>query len=218
MTVQGFFRKFWWAVLGVVIVFFVMLYLIVSNGVTNDGNKKQEDLIAFYNETTNVLSDCLVKTKSAVGVAGAQTDALDRVITNAVKGRYTEGSTAQPGNSNALFSALSEAYPDTSGLSRTFENVQIIITGCRTNFRDSQSELQKAVTRFNQWRKGSFTVRTFGGGNYPNDDLAIRVDRRMITGQEALNQMRTLVVVSDAQTGRDSGVIRNDDPFAPDQQ
>lgn len=209
-------KKYWPAFVGVgVILLAVLFYVVQHNSVVNAGNKKQQSLITRYNETTNVLSDCIVKTKAAVGVANAQTGALDEVISDAVKGRYTAGSTAKPGSSNALFSALREAYPDTSGLSETFQNVQIIINGCRSDFRDSQAELQKAVARFNEWRTGSFTTRTFGGGDYPNDELAIKVSGKVVTGQEALTQMRELVVVEEAQQGRDTGEIEAENPFEP---
>jgi hypothetical protein len=199
---------------GVVVlaVFLGIVGFMIANGITNSGNTKQEDLIARYNDTTNVLSDCLVKTKQSVGTADANTDALDRVITNAVRGRYTEGSTAQPGN-GALFSAIKEAYPDTQGLSDRFGDVMIVINGCRTDFKNSQSVLQNDVADFNKWRTGSFTVRNFGGNDFPSEALEITVNDKPVTGMDALRQMRKLVVVSEAQTGRDTNQIENVNPF-----
>lgn len=217
MTPQEYVKKYWpvgvAAAIASILIVFVIVPWIIGIFVTNAGNKKQEDLIARYNETTNVLSECLVKTKSSVGVSIAQTDAFDKIITNAAKGRYTEGSSAKPGAGNPLFSAIVEAYPNLDGLSKTFENVMITINGCRTDFRKTQSEMQKAVTRFNQWRKGSWTVREFGGKKYPNADLVITVNNRDVTGNDAITQMRKLVVVSDAQSGRDSGHIENLNPY-----
>ena len=213
MTALEAIKKFkWFGAIGAVLLL-GLLYFVISNSVTNDGNKKQQDLITYYNDTTNILSDCLVKTKQSVGATKAQTDALDKVITDAVKGRYTGNTSAQPGG-GSLFSAITEAYPDTSGLSKSFQDVMIIINGCRTDFRDSQAILQRGVTQFNQWRTGSFKVRTFGGKKYPNEDLEITVAGKPVTGKAALSQMRTLVVVEDAQSGRDTGKIDNTDPFA----
>lgn len=214
MTVKEALRKYWYVPVAVFFALLALMYFVTANGVTNDGNKKQQDLITFYNDTTNVLSDCLVKTKQSIGATDAQANALKDVITSAVQGRYTKGSTAQPGSGqNALFNAIVEKYPDTAGLSKTFQDVLIVINGCRGDFRDAQAILQRGVTRFNQWRTGSFTVRNFGGGDYPNSDLAIKVNNKLVTGQAALDQMRTLVVVSDAQTGRDTGKIENKNPF-----
>lgn len=213
MTALEAIKKFkWFGAVGAVLLL-GLLYFVISNSVTNDGNKKQQDLITYYNDTTNVLSDCLVRTKQSVGATKAQTDALDKVITDAVKGRYDGNTSAKPGG-GSLFSAILEAYPDTSGLSKSFQDVMIIINGCRTDFRDSQAILQRGVTQFNQWRTGSFKVRTFGGKKYPNEDLEIAVASKSVTGKAALKQMRTLVVVEDAQSGRDTGKIDNTDPFA----
>lgn len=213
MTALEAIKKFkWFGVVGAVLLL-GLLYFVISNSVTNDGNKKQQVLIVYYNDTTNILSDCLVKTRQSVGATKAQTDALDKVITDAVKGRYDGNTSAKPGG-GSLFSAIAEAYPDTSGLSKSFQDVMIIINGCRTDFRDSQAILQRGVTQFNQWRTGSFKVRTFGGKNYPNEDLEITVAKETVTGKAALKQMRTLVVVEDAQSGRDTGKIDNTDPFA----
>ncbi len=214
MTVGDAFKKYRVIIAIAVVLVLVIGVLVIKNGVTNKGNEKQQSLIATYNKTTNVLSDCLVKTKSAVGVAQATKGALNEVITEAVRGRYTAGSTAHPGSGNALFSAIAENYPDTSRLAKVFENVQIIINGCRTEFREEQSALQAEVTRFVSWKTGSFTVRTFGGKNYPNNELAIKKDGKFIRGAEALTQMRELVVVSEAQSGRDTGKIENANPFA----
>lgn len=190
-----------------------LVIFLIQNSVTNDGNKKQEDLIVYYNDTENVLSDCLVKTKQSIGATEAQTDALDRVITDAVRGRYTEGSTAVPGEGNPLFSAIVEQYPDTAGLSKSFQDVLVVINGCRSDFRDSQAKLQANIAAFNKWRTGSLTVRTFGG-EYPTNALEINFEDGTLSGKAALAQMRKLVVVSEARSGRDSNVIENEDPFA----
>jgi hypothetical protein len=199
------------AIVGILAVILLVVFMI-RVGVTNDGNKKQQDLITYYNDTTNVLSDCLVKTKQSIGVTRAQTDALDKVITDAVRGRYTGDTTARP-TGGALFSAIAEQYPNTDKLSETFGKVLVVINGCRSDFRDSQSILQRAATQFEQWRTGSFTVRNFGGGNYPTSALAITLNGETVSGKAAFAQMRKLVVVSDAQTGRDTGTIDNTDPF-----
>lgn len=206
-------KKYKWALVAVLVVLALIFLFVQKNSVTNAGNRKQQQLIAYYNETENVLSDCLFKTKQSIGATGAQTSALDKVLTDAVKGRYEAGSSAKPGSGNPLFSAILEAYPETAGLSKTFQDVLVTINGCRTDFKNSQSVLQTAVARFNEWREGSFMVRTFGGGNYPNSKLAIKVGTKVLTGNEALSQMRTLVVVSQAEKARETNKIENENPF-----
>jgi hypothetical protein len=155
-----------------------------------------------------------VKTKEAAGVAGANTEAVDKVLSDAVRGRYETPSTAQPGGGKeSLFSAIVEAYPNTEQVSNNYQQVLVVINGCRTAFKNAQAELQKHVTLFNSWREGSFFNRKLGAESYPTSSLVIEVEGKPVTGQEALTQMRKLVVVSEAKEGRDTGEIETIDPF-----
>lgn len=217
MNANELFKKYWMygvAAIGLMLVFVVIILVTTRNSVINAGNDKQQTLIRDYKDTTNVLSTCLVNTKTAVGVANAQTTALDKVITDAVRGRYTGSTTAKPGTSGSLFSAIAEAYPDLNGLSKTFGDALIIITGCRKDFYDSQKVLQAEVAGFNSWKTNTWKVRHLGGGNFPSNALLIEVAGKPVKGNAALEQMGRLVVVSEAQTGRDTGVIVNTDPFS----
>lgn len=203
---------------GVGIVTFLVILAVFAfvkhENIISEGNTKQQNLIVFYNETTNVLSNCIVETKEAAGVAEAQTGALNKVIGEAVRGRYEQPSTAQPGGGkNALFSAMVEAYPNTDQLSKTFQDVLTVISGCRTEFKNTQSELQKHVTLFNSWREGSFFNRKLGAEDYPTNKLAIEVGGKTVTGDAALTQMRKLVLVKEAREGRDTGEIETVNPF-----
>lgn len=212
MTVSDALKKYKWFVAAGVIALVALIYFISHNSVVNSGNQKQQDLMADYKDTTNVLSNCLVQTKQSVGAINSQNAALDKIITDAVRGRYELGSSAKPG-SGTLFSALSEQYPNTSELSKSYQQVLTIINGCRTDFKDSQSKLQASVANFNKWRTGSWTTRTFGGGSYPTHDLYVDFKGGKLYGKAALEQMSKLVVVSDAQSGRDNNSIDNNDPF-----
>lgn len=205
--------KWKWAIVGAIIVFLGLFYFVQHNSVVNKGNQYQQDMIPLYNDTTNVLSSCIVKTKQSVGATKGNTAAVTQVISEAVRGRYQGDTSAQPGN-GALFSAIQEAYPSTDMTSETFQKVLIIINGCRDDFEKTQRKLQDEVSRFNKWRTGSWRVRHLGGGSYPTEALEIEVNKKPVTGMAALRQMRRLIVVSEAQSGRDTGVIENEDPFA----
>jgi hypothetical protein len=212
MTVQDYLKKFWWVAVVAVVCLVLLVAFIQNNGVTNNGNTKQQGLITLYNDTTDVLSDCLVKTKNAVGATKAQTDALTTFVTSSVKGQVPAKDLNKPVTVNPLYAVMKQAYPDTAGLSETFQRVLTIITGCRGDFRDSQAILQRGVDRFESWRTGSLTTRTFAG-EYPTKDLRIKVAGKFVSGTDAIDQMRTLVVVEEAQTGRDTGKIENKDAF-----
>lgn len=205
--------RYWGAIAAAAVVVLVLLgYVIVHNEVISEGNQKQQTLIADYKATEVVLSDCEVKTRQAVGVAQAESGALNEYVDGAVQGRYTLGSSARPG-SGSLFSAILEAYPETAGLAKAYETVQIIITGCRTHFADAQEQLQKQLALFESWRTGSWKVRTFGGSNYPNDALEIKVGNEILTGKDAIHQMREVIATGETKEERASNEIQNENPF-----
>ncbi len=200
--------------IAILVVLFAVFLFSKHESIVSEGNKKQQGLIVFWNETTNVLSGCIIETKEAAGIAEAQTGAINKVISEAVRGRYEEPSTAQPGGGkNSLFSAMVEAYPNTDQLSKTFQDVLTVVTGCRTKFQHTQAELQKHVTMFNEWREGSFLNRKLGAENYPTDKLVIEVGKKKVSGQAALDKMRQLVVIKEANTGRETGEIEAVNPF-----
>jgi hypothetical protein len=198
------------AIGGVAAIIAITLFA-VNNGVTNKGNVKQTALNAQYEKNINYLSDCIVRIREAAGITQGQTEALDQIITNAVKGRYEEGSSAQVGGGQ-LFSAITEAYPDLSGLSASFDRVLTIATGCRFDYRDEQTSLQSRIADFDSWRLGSWVARTFGG-EYPTDNLIARKGDDVLTGDQALVQMRNVVVVGDASKAYETGELKAEDPF-----
>jgi hypothetical protein len=182
------------AIAAAVVIVLVAIILITKNNVTNAGNKKEATLNSQYLDAQNFLSDCEVKTVQAANVATAQVTAFDKVITDAVKGRYSAGSSAQVGN-GAFFSAIREAYPDLSSLA--FNKVLDIVNGCRTDYRGKQSELLDRLRDFDSWRTGSLTVRTFGGG-FPNDNLKARLGDQVLHGRDAEDKMFVIILTGSA--------------------
>ena len=214
MTIQDAVKKYWWGGAIILLLLVGLTWFLLTNSVKNEGNSRQASLVKKYKETTNYLSDCVVKTTQLVGATKAHTEAINTVVTDAVKGRYEEGSSAKPGANDALFSALVEAYPDTSGISKVFGDVMDKIAGCRTDVRRKQSELQNSIALFNKWRDAGTKTRYFGGSKYPTNGLEIKVAGRSVTGQEALDQMGNIMAVSEATEGRDTNKLKNDNPFA----
>lgn len=194
-------------------VFALVLVLVTKNNIVNTGNTKEVALNAQYVDNQNYLSDCIVRIRESAGVAKGQRDALDEIITDAVKGRYDQGSSAQVGQ-GALFSAITEAYPDLSALSGTFDKVLVVVNGCRTDYRGKQTQLLSMLKDFDTWRIGSWTVRTFGGSNFPDENLQAQIGKNITTGKEALIQMKTIVLVKDASGAYETGTLTPEDPFA----
>lgn len=177
----------------------------------NDGNRLQNQLNAQYNVNIAKLGDCIIKIRESSGIAKGETAAFDKIIEDAVKGRYEVGSTAQP-TGGALFSAIKEAYPDLTNLGSTFNKVLEVTVGCRSDYQSYQEKLQSQIKTFNDWRNGSLSGNLWAGG-YPTSELHAVKGDQTLKGQEALDQMERVVTVSDAQKGYDSGTIVAEDPF-----
>lgn len=199
-------------IVGVVLVGLVVWFS-VNNGVTNKGNKQQNGLNAQYSDNINYLSDCIVRVNGSANVAQAQVGAFNNVLVEVVKGRYDNDlAAARPGDSRNLISAIVEDYPDMAPLASSFDKVINILNGCRTDYRDMQTKLLTRINSFDDWRTGSWTVRTFGG-EYPSDGLRAKKGDAILKSDEALEQMRTVVVVAEANKAYETGVVDSPDPF-----
>lgn len=185
---------------------------LVNNGVTNNGNKQEAGLNTQYLDNQNYLSDCITKIRETANVTTAEAEKFEEVMVEVIKGRYEGETSAQPG-SGALFSAIVEQYPDLSDLNKAFERVYTVIVGCRSDYRGKQSQLLDKLRTYDSWRTGSWTVRTFGG-EFPSDNLEARVGTSVNRGQDARDQMYTIVLIKDSVDAYNTGVLVPEDPFA----
>lgn len=194
----------------------VGLWAVVKhNSIVNEGNKQQATLNAQYVDNQNILSDCVVKIRESANVTKAQAATFERVMVETIKGRYLEGSTAQPG-SGALFSAIVEQYPDLKGLNDSFARVYDTIIDCRDSYKGTQSKLLDMLGSFERWYEGSFTVRALGG-KYPSNKLVARFDGQRLTGQAAFEKMYDIVLVKDADEAYKTGELEALDPLGANQ-
>lgn len=187
----------------------LIIGLVTKNSVTNTGNRKETGLNAQYLDNQNYLSDCIVRIREAANTTKAESDAFTKAMTDAVKGRY-DGRMAQPG---AMFSAITENYPDLKGLNQAFQRAFDTMSGCRTDYRGKQSKLLDMLREYDSWRTGSLTVRTLGGDR-PSDNLVAQIGNdRSRKGQAALDAMYTIVLVKDAKSAYQNGELTPETPF-----
>lgn len=204
---------------GIVLVLGLSWY-ITKQSVISAGNSKEATLSASYADGANYLSNCVVKTHQAANVAEANADAFDKVIKDAIAGsggaeHVDLGTTA---GRNAFLPILVQAYPDLKGQTDLFDKVVNVIVGCQDDFRNKQSVVQDQVRAFNTWRTGSWKVRTFGGGSFPNDNLVVDIPGvDSVTGQAALKKIRQPIVDAVTSDTYQTGQQSNDDPFGNDQ-
>lgn len=190
-----------------------VIVFVVNQNVVNEGNQKEATLTAVYTDGANYLSNCVVKTERTAGLLKSQTVAVDKVLADAVAGRYGTGNTMDKAK---LFSAITEAYPDSSveGLNKSFNNALEVITGCQDDFARKQSVIIDNVRLFDSWKTGNTTVRFFGGNNFPNENLRVSLPGINLTGAAALDKIRTPIVDSQTTATYQTGEQSLDDPFA----
>lgn len=211
-------RRAWWIGGGIfagaaVLTAGLVFGVVIPQGVVSDGNQQEATLNASFNAEVVALHTCTAKTARAAQVTKGQTDAVDKVLKDAVAGRYGTGNNLDEGK---LFSAMHEAYPNLGGLDKSFQDAMAIMTGCQDDFAAAQNTLQARIANFTKWRTGSWTVRTFGGDDFPNGNLVINVaGMDHLTGQQALDLMSRPIADADTvnaiKTGED-GSYEND-PF-----
>jgi hypothetical protein len=206
---------------GVLVVLGLLLqFVILPNVVQSQGNSLQNSLMEDYGNSAATLHNCKAQAAGAANVAKAEVDALDKVLNNAVGGKFGN---AKEGtfNQNDFVVAMRglypvSLYPDTKALSATFDKVMAIVTGCQENFLGQQKVVANDVKNLRDFRNASWFSRTYGGLDYPTSDLEINLPNvPRVTGKLALEQMaRPIIDTSTAGafgTGIDDGSLQG--PF-----
>lgn len=195
--------------LAVVIVFVLIAGLLYGkfNSLNKEGVRQEQALSAQYQDNQNELSATTLKIKETLGVADAKSAALDKVLTDAVVGRYSQGSSATDataGNAK-MFSAVVEAYPDLSGLS-TYDKVIDAINSGREAYKNKQSQLLDMARSYKTWLKsGLINKQLIAISGFPSDDLTARVGPNVTRGQTALDQIETIILDEDTVNAYTTG-------------
>lgn len=191
-----------------IILVFVLLFGMLGwyNHVRNGLIDRETVLNAQYQANQAELDAFVKKVNEEFQIAGAKTEALDKVLTDAIRGRYDKDlGTVTPGApGSALISAMVEAYPDLKGLD-VFDRIITEISAGRENFKQVQVKLLDMIRDYKSYRsKGvihSMMVNSVGypqlqariGGtdNCPPEFIVENTCVR--TGKAALNQMQLIV-------------------------
>jgi hypothetical protein len=191
-------------ILGVILVGFFSLY-----GYTNNLRSQSLDwetqLNAKYLSNQNFLSGYISTFYEQVGIANLKSDKMDQIILDAVKGRY--GNTGFSSN-GALFSAITEAYPDVKGLN-IMDRVMDTIAAGRDGYKNKQDDLVDTLRGFDKWRQDgwtqSFIIEHVIG--IPSHRLQARIGDHVVYGQAALEKMQQIVLTSSAKQAYETGTM-----------
>lgn len=183
--------------------------------VRNEGNSRELTLTAFYKKTMVDYGQDRMAFTDSIGIAREKRDAMDKILVDAVSGRYNKGG-AQVDNGK-LISMVKEAYPDLSGLG-VYDKIIEFVGRMRNKFAQNQEQLGKEIKEYNEWRKnGSLLHPVFVKWiGYPSDSLEVNIGGKVTRGQAALDMMSRPIVGNDTNQIFDSGT---DQPtFTPEKK
>ena len=173
------------------------------NSVQRAGVNHEQSLNAQYLNAQNELSTYISTFYETVEIADVKTEALDTVLTDAITGRYDDGLSAL-GAEGQLISALTEAYPDLSGLD-TYDDVIDVIRSGREGFRGQQEKLLDMLRRYDAWRDEDI-MRSFfvSARGFPSSRVRVEARGERFTGQDALDEMWRIVLTNEAREAYDT--------------
>lgn len=174
-----------------------------ANGLQQEGVARETELNAQYLDNQNELSTYISKFYETVGVANLKSDKMDKILLDAVKGRYEGHTSAQPGQGQ-LFSAIQEAYPNID-LS-IYDRILDQINSGRDAYKQKQSKLLDLLRSYDKWREsGLVQSRIIAAMGVPSQRLEARIGMNVKRGAEARDQMYLIVLTTSTTDAYTSG-------------
>ena len=129
---------------------FAMYAINIYTTARNDGNNKELALTAKYGAMIASYGQDRLAFTDSLGIAREKRDAMDKILQNAVSGRYNKPGGAQVDNGK-LFSAVKEAYPNLDGLN-VYDKILDFVGRMRNKFAQDQAQVLTMIQDFNSWR------------------------------------------------------------------
>lgn len=193
-------------IIGIIIVTGILGFYSKVNSLRDQAVSYESQLTAQYLANQAYLSSFIGGFYEQVGIANLKSEKMDKILTDAVKGRYDKEGFSSKG---AFFSALREAYPDISGLN-IYDKIVDYIQSKREGYRASQEKLLDMLRSFDTWRQSdiisSWIVRAILG--VPSDRLEARIGENIIKGQAARDKMYQIVLVEGVDKAYETGKMK----------
>ncbi|OGC44927.1 hypothetical protein A2V54_01380 [candidate division WWE3 bacterium RBG_19FT_COMBO_53_11] len=193
---------------GIVLAVIVVLGLAVfgyANGIWNEGIPMERTLSAQYLANQNYLSQYISGFYEQSSVAIVKTDAIDRIMMDAVKGRYEDGGYNVD---SAFFAVMVEAYPDLGQNMEIYDKIVDYIQANRAGYGAMQEKLLDQLRVYDTWRETGlirrYIVRLVG---FPSENLEARIGEMVYRGEAARDRMYTIVLTADALKAYESGTM-----------
>jgi hypothetical protein len=197
------------------IVIGVLVFLLFSgyqyyNGLRTECIRLENNLTVQYLDNQNMLSEFVSGFYEQIGIANLKSEKMDKILTDAISGRYGEDGFSANG---AFYAAVKEAYPDLSALN-IYDKIVDYVRAKRTEFKNIQSKLLSELNIYQNWRQeGAFRsmIIEYTIGT-PTDRLQARIGKSTLKGQAALDKMFQIVLTKKAINAYESGEM---EPLMP---
>lgn len=178
------------------------------NNLRNAGIAKEAQLVAEYKNNQNILSTYIVTFNETLGIADRQSEKLNDILLDAVKGRYDNDTSLQPGTGGQMFSAITEAYPDLTATSEVYSKVLDQVNAGRSEYKNAQSKLLDLIRDYNTWLETGFIESAIIGNlGFPGDNLRVTDNGQTYTGQAALDRIERIVLTQEAVDAYETGTM-----------
>jgi len=176
------------------------------NNINTDGVRMETALNAQYKDNQNELSSYILKFNESLGIADRQSNKLNEIITEAVKGRYDNDTSLQPGTGGAMFSAITEAYPDLTASTESYAKVQDLVVSGRDAYKNKQSKLLDQIRDYQTWQNtGLIQRQVIENMGFPSKTLKVTDNGVTYTGEDALERMERIVLTDQAVEAYETG-------------
>ncbi|OGN01679.1 MAG: hypothetical protein A3I26_03515 [Candidatus Yanofskybacteria bacterium RIFCSPLOWO2_02_FULL_43_10] len=180
-----------------------------ANGVRNNLVSQETALNAQYQDNQNELGNYEVAFYEQTGLANLKSEKMDKIISDAVKGRY-EGKDGQPverGQGGAFFSAMVEAYPDLRGQLDVYDKIISFVASGREAYKAKQSKQLDMLRAYESYRQTGWVRSLFVNWiGYPS--LRAQIGQKVVRGTDALSQMELIVTTETTNQSYESGKMK----------
>lgn len=177
----------------------------------NDGINQELALTRQYKDMMAGYGTFRTTAMDQLNIAREKRDAIDSILKDVMEGRAyvkKDGSV----DSSALVLAITEKYPDLTGLN-IYDQVLTTVQAGRTRFAKDQRKLSDQVRSYNDWRStgGLLHPVIVSLVGFPSTSLEVRIGNNPpLTGQAALDKMSEVIITKDTQdifnNGQDQGL------------
>ncbi len=199
--------KMGWIIAGVALFFVVAAVISIYTSTRNEGRTQEIALTKQWNDTQARYGQFRLSVADQLKIAQEKADAINKILVDAVTGRYDKNGAGGQVDRQAVISAISEAYPDLKGLD-IFDQILTSIQAGRERFAKDQEKLQDMLRSYDTWRTtGAWyhpTVVEWMG--FPSEHLQAQVGNQVLTGQAALDKMSIAITGGDTRKIFDSGI------------